>query len=465
MAARTEPCNRSLLAAITLLAALVAGIASWLPGLHGPYQFDDHATPLSDPASQSFAAWRQTLGQTLRPLTKLSYALEADAGFAARPAPRRALSLLLHALAALLLYRLVVHLEPGLGRPGAVVPALLWLLHPVHADSLLMLSGRSAVLAGGLLLATLLALERVRPVMAGWVFVLACLARETALAGLLPAAVIVATRPGASVRTTLRQMLPLLVGATAILCWLAATPRYVALAEFSFQGRPLWPSIVAQVSAVPVGLTLLLQPQRLSIDYGIGLPATGRDPLFVSGVLLFAAAAAGITWCLCKRRARATAVGLALWLAALLPTQSFVPKLDALSNRPLALALAGLLLAAAPLIAVALERAREVSRHAGTFPKLVAALPGAGALAIAAMLAAATAQRSELFDSELRLWQDAAVKSRSNARPHLQYALLLARAGRDFEARQALARARAIDPFSARIEDLWQASRTGEDAP
>lgn len=462
---RTGRFARSLLPAIALLALLVAGTVPWLPGLHGPYHFDDHATPLSDPASQSFAAWRQTLPRTLRPLTKLGYALEADAGLAARPAPRRALSLLLHALAALLLYRLLMRLEPGLGRPGAVMLALPWLLHPVHADSVLMLSGRSALLAGGLLLAALLALERARPALAGVLFVLACLARETALAGLLPAAVIAATCPGATLRSTLRHMLPILVGATAILCWLAATPRYVALAEFSFLGRPLWASFVAQVSAVPVGLALLLQPQRLSIDYGIALPATGRDPLFLSGLLLFAAAAAGIAWCLLMRRARATAVGLALWLAALLPTQSFVPKLDALSNRPLALALAGLLIAAAPLLAAVLKRAREVSRHGGAIRTWAMVAPGAAALALVAMLAAATAQRSALFDSQLRLWQDAAMKSRNNARPHLQYALLLARAGREREARQALSRARAIDPFSARIDDLWQASRTSEDEP
>jgi len=462
---RTERFNRWLLPALAVLAVLFAGIASWLPGLHGPYHFDDHATPLSDPASQSFAAWEQRLAQTLRPLTKLSYALEAEAGLAAQPAPRRVISLLLHSLAAALLYQLIARLQPGLIQPGAVVLALLWLLHPVHADSVLMLSGRSAVLSGGLLLAALLALERERPVTAGGLFVLACLARETALAGLLPAAVIAATCPGATVRTTLRQMVPLLAGCIAVLCWLAATPRYVALAEFSFLGRPLWPSLVAQVSAVPVGLALVLQPQRLSIDYGIALPATGRDPLFLSGLLLFAGAAAGIAWCVCKRRARAMAVGLALWLAALLPTQTFVPKLDALSNRPLALALAGLLLAAAPLLAAALTRAREVSWHGGAVRASVMVSSGAAALAIVAMLASATAQRSELFDSELRLWQDAASKSRSNARPHLQYALLLARAGRDREARQALSRARAIDPFSARIEDLWRASRPSEEAP
>ena len=47
---------RGLSASIVALIVLAAWI--WSPGLAGPYQFDDHATPLSDPASQSLAAVR-----------------------------------------------------------------------------------------------------------------------------------------------------------------------------------------------------------------------------------------------------------------------------------------------------------------------------------------------------------------------------------------------------------------------
>jgi hypothetical protein len=59
------------------------------------------------------------------------------------------------------------------------------------------------------------------------------------------------------------------------------------------------------------------------------------EPLFLLGLLLYFGAAAGALY-LC-RRSPAAAVGLALWLAALLPTQSVIPKLDALANRPLSL--------------------------------------------------------------------------------------------------------------------------------
>ncbi len=453
---------RRWLTAVGILVALVAGFLVWSPGLNGPYQFDDYATPLDDPASQSLAAWTQYLPLTLRPLTKLSYALEADAGLTGRPAVRRVLSIGLLAAAALLLYRLIAQLQPGLAPLGAAFLTALWFLHPVHADSVLMLSGRTALLAAVLLLAALLAMDRARPLLAGVLFLLACLARETALAGLLPLAVLAASRPAATPRAVLRSLAPVLVAGLIALGWFLTTPRYVALAEYSFLGRPLGDSLLAQVGAVPAGLAVLLQPSRLSIDYGIALPTAASEPLFIVGLGLYLIAAAGIV--LCLRRSRSVALGLALWLAALLPTQSLIPKLDALSNRPLGLALAGLLIAMAPLLSLVIARLHTpaLSRFWSAWLSRGA---GVGALVLLAMLAGATAQRSALFRSELALWEDAAAKSSASARPHVQYAMLLKSAGRAREAWQQIAIARGLDPFSARIEILHKAWRPESDTP
>jgi hypothetical protein len=81
--------SRNLLRAIVVLAALLAGLWAWTAELTGPYHFDDYVTPLNDPASQLLAAWREYLPVTLRPVTKLSYAVEAEAGLSGTPAPRR----------------------------------------------------------------------------------------------------------------------------------------------------------------------------------------------------------------------------------------------------------------------------------------------------------------------------------------------------------------------------------------
>jgi len=453
---------RRWLAILCAVLALVAGFLVWSPGLNGPYQFDDYATPLNDPASQSLSDWTHYLPLTLRPLTKLSYALEADTGLSSRPDARRMFSIGLLAVAAVLLYLLTARLHAGVAPLGVVFLAALWFVHPVHADSILMISGRTAVLSSVFLLASLLALDHSRPMVAGVLFVLACLSRETALAGLLPLAVLAASRPGTTPQAVLRELAPIVVGGVMIVCWITTTPRYLALAEFSFLGRPLWHSLYAQVGAVPVGLSLLLQPSGLSIDYGLPLPTAASDPLFLAGLILYLLAMAGIA--LFLRRSRTAALGLSLWLAALLPTQSLVPKLDALSNRPLSLALAGLLIAAAPVMGIAIDRLRTaVIRHPS--PGWLSRGAPACALILVAMLAISTANRCELFNSQLALWQDAAAKSSANARPHLQYAMLLKRAGYDREAWQEMSIAGAIDPFSPRIDDLQKAWGPGKQMP
>lgn len=426
-----------------------AGIWAWGQGLTGPFHFDDHVTPLSDPASHSLADWRSNLAVTLRPATKLTYAAEASAGIGNDPSARRSVSIVLHLASAALLLGLIARLAPGSAPLGAALLAALWFAHPVHADNVLLISGRSALLAGLLLLGALLAMERSRTWLAGALFLLACLSRETALAGLLPLAVLVASRPQASLRGSLRELGPALLAAGLVIAWILTTPRYLDLGEFSFLGRPFWSSLYAQVGAVPVGLGLLFNPAALSIDYGIPLPRGPFDPLFLLGVALYLAAAGGILVLL--RRSRAAAVGLALWLAALLPTQSLVPKLDALTNRPLGLALAGLLLAIAPLLVVPWRKFRLETPGAG---RIVATAP---AVVLCAILGAATAQRAALFQSELELWRDAASKSRSNARPHLNYAVRLLQSGREAEARRVLATARAIDPFDSAVAAYFRA--------
>jgi len=463
-------------AAVTTL-ILIAGLWAWTSGLSGPYHFDDYATPLGDPASQSLAAWQQYLPVTLRPLTKLSYALEAESGIGGDPALRRLVSILLQVVTAGLLFLLIARLAlPSAAHSAthsatwtAAFLAALWFVHPVHADSILMLSGRPAVLAMAFLLAALLALERWHAWWAALLFVLACLSRETALAGLLPLAVLAASRPGARPRDVLREVTPVLMAGAIVLLWVLATPRYLHLAEYSLLGRPFWSSFSSQVGAVPVGLGLLFNPSALSIDYGIPLPNKPLQPMVLLGLAMYTAAAMGIF--LLLRRSRLAAVGLALWLAALLPTQSLIPKLDALTNRPLSLALAGLLLLAAAVLVAAWNRFQAVSAAVSS-NRTVPGVPAGTrmvwaccAVALFALLTNATAQRAKLFQSELSLWQDAASKSLTNARPHLQYAVLLKQQGMIREARGALLTARTIEPFSSRIDALYVAYRNDEEKP
>jgi hypothetical protein len=428
---------------------LVIAIVAWSSGLKGPYLFDDHATPVSDPASQSLSAWGEHLRATLRPVTKITYAAEAEFGLAETPAVRRAISLGLHAVTAALLWMLILRLVPSATPIGAAALTAIWFIHPVHADGVLFISGRTIVLSNALVTGSLLALATSHRWAAAVLFGLACLARETALAALLPLGVLVAVRHRGSWRDAFRELAPTLAAAALALAWIATTPRYAALAEYSMLGRPVWLSFIRQVSAVPVGFGLLFAPASLSIDYGIPLATRAGHPLFILGVLMYLAAAAGVVFFI--RRRPIVSIGLALWLAALLPTQSFVPKLDALANRPLSLALAGLLLVVAPWLGAAVGRVRW---------RALASVAAAAALFTA--LAIQTTRRATLFESPLDLWQDAAAKSRVNERPHVNYALLLRQDGRNSEALEELAIAARIDPFSSQIDQMLRLFRSQE---
>ncbi len=340
-----------------LLVLLTAGLWAWSGGLRGPYHFDDYATPVGDPASQSLSAWQQHLRLTLRPVTKLTYALEAEAGLSDAPAARRVISIVLHGVSAGLLLLLIGRLAPGAAPLGAAWLAAIWFVHPVHADAVLLASGRTAVLSNLFVIAALLALDRSRRSLSALLFGLACLSRETAVAALLPLAVLAAGRHRGRLKGLFHELAPLLAAGALVLCWILTTPRYLQLGEYSLLGRPFQTSLASQVGAVPVGLELLFHPAALSIDYGIPLPSTFTEPLFLLGVLMYFAAVAGI--CPVDSSFTRSRRGPGVVAGGIAADSIILPKLDALANRPLSLALAGVLLAIAPLVGAALSRVRE----------------------------------------------------------------------------------------------------------
>ena len=95
------------LVSVAMVALLSTGLWAWSRGLSGPYLFDDHVTPLGDPASQSLSAWTQHVAVTLRPLTQLTYALEAPTSITNNPAARRVVSIVLLVRSAGLFFLLI----------------------------------------------------------------------------------------------------------------------------------------------------------------------------------------------------------------------------------------------------------------------------------------------------------------------------------------------------------------------
>lgn len=130
----------------------------WFFSLPGVYLFDDYITPLNDPASQGLGAFLAQLGATIRPLTKLTYAVEASLGLDTVDC-RRIVQIAMHAgngvLFLLLLRRLVP--EHRQDMPLLLAVAALYLLHPIQAEKVLAVAGRPTLLMEGLLLGAMLA--------------------------------------------------------------------------------------------------------------------------------------------------------------------------------------------------------------------------------------------------------------------------------------------------------------------
>jgi protein O-mannosyl-transferase len=407
------------------IAVAVLTAALWSTGIRGDYHFDDAITPLADPASQSLTAFAHHLPDTLRPLTKLTYAAEASAELG--PQARRGVTIAIHAAAAALLVLLLLALAPRLTPIGAGMLALVWAAHPIHAEAVLAITGRTTALSTALVIAALLAHARDRTRTGAVLLALAGLARETAIVAVLALAVL-----ELATTRSWRRLIPAVLASVVVAVWLIATPRVRELADFSFTNRDIGTSLAHQHAAIPVGLSLYVRTWALSIDHGSVL----TTPLAIAGLALYAVALASIV--VLRRRAPLVAIGAAIWVAAIAPTQSFVPKLDPLTERPLSSALVGVVVALGAV----------TSRH---LAKILAAL--------ALALAVATISRGQLYRSDLSLWADAAAKSETNARPHVNYAYHLHQAGRDTEALGELDRAHDIDPTDLEVGHLRAALR------
>ena len=189
------------------LACLVVALAAVLPhagSLDGEFVYDDHRFIEANEGIRSVRPWaaltdastashgegiRHDIYRPLRTiLFSVEYALFAEedeqtGAVEFHLAWWHALSILLHALNAVLVWRLLLPLVRGALLP-ATVGALLFAVHPMTSESVAWLSSQGDLLAVTLLLTTLILFERRgirRTVLGAFAFVGACLAKESAL--------------------------------------------------------------------------------------------------------------------------------------------------------------------------------------------------------------------------------------------------------------------------------------------
>ena len=321
-----------LLAALVILAAVVPNLRSLGYG----FVWDDKfmigpMLDLSGPADL-VRLWRTPFDSLLRdpvlhnayfrPATLLSLATDR-AIYASHPAGFHLTNLIGYALACLFLWLFAWELS---GRPVlAALGACVFALHPTHPESVDFIAGRTDVICGAFLFASLWAAARwgpstrntlVKLLPSSVLLLLALCAKEVALfASPLPLLVLWVRDRNMRLQSLARSAVPL---AGAVLIYFVSriavlgAPALPAASPVEGTG----PQLLTSVSLIARYVALLFVPVRLSARHEV--PALQRpDLVFAAGILILIATAAALV-ILVRRRSR-WAVPLALFAGTLYP--------------------------------------------------------------------------------------------------------------------------------------------------
>jgi tetratricopeptide (TPR) repeat protein len=398
----------------------------------GTFQFDDFGNVVRDPATSELAALAARLTTGVRPLTRISYFLDAQL-FGLEAAGFLATNLALHLATTLLVHALA---RRRIGDSAALWAALFFSLQPAHAEVVAYVSGRSTGLMAPLVLAALLLWDRGKRAAALVGFALACLAKEVALVFPLLLAAWELTRPAP--HTDARRPLLIASGlALAVGALLLGIARYRTLLGFSLALRSPLENLLANGRAIPAMLSLWVRPWALSPDHAFA--EHGSLAASLAGLLAIACALTA-AYAL-RKRAPLGALALAWPLLALLPTSSLIAKLDLVTEKPLYLAWLGPSLALGAAVGALSARAESPRVRRSALAACVAGL---------CALAAASAWRASLWRDPVRLWLDATEKAPHASRCWNNLGMAQLTAGRDAEALASFQRAVRLDPASQR---------------
>jgi tetratricopeptide (TPR) repeat protein len=339
----------------------------------------------------------------------------------------------------------------GASRDSAIAAscgAALFALHPIHAESVNWIAGRSDLLATLFLLGALLTALAWRERGAAGalaatpaLFLLALLSKESAIAGLalLPAALLLGTNPPLrAVRIRLALAAAGILLATGGYFWLRsyagvldASPGTLTPAERAVH--------LVRATAYYLRMLIVPWPQTAMVPWSLA-PGLGLA-IAIAGSAAVLALAAWVRW---WRTAEVTWLLAAIWAAATLALPAWI-AITGLNNTPLAERYLYL-----PSVALSLAAARAVQCGLGsrwrvaTLVTTVLVLLSAGA---------ATMNRALVWQSGLALWADAARIPGAPGLAWLNLGVNRMESGDDAGALAALARVRE-DP---QIEPGWLA--------
>jgi len=461
-------------------ALLLAGAAllAHANGVPGGFTYDDKAIVRDNPRIRApsslpllfgtqYFGGPPGSGTAYRPVLLLSFAVEwwIHGGDATA---FRAVNVLLHAAATLLLARFLLELE--LGRAVAVGAALLFAVHPIHVEAVAGIVGRGETQAAVLiLLSLLLAMDSSRAEAGAWrrflalagalaAYLLAVLTKESAAVAPALLFLALAWKVDGSLGRRLTRALtrgwPYAAGGAAVLAAVFAARTLVLGGAIKSAGTGIFElenplallppaSRAANASAVLfryVGRVVL--PLRLSADESAwSIPVLGvRSAVYWAAPLLLGALVVASAWRFASRRT--AALGFLLFFLPFLPASNLLfPTGTIFAERLAYLPSAGLCVIAAAAIA-------------GRAPGL-RALPPARLSALAAavlLLAARTIVRNPVWESDESLFTNLIHVAPESAKAHYDFAYMSVAEGRVPAALAEYTRATEIYPF---YWDAW----------
>ncbi|MFI5360543.1 MAG: tetratricopeptide repeat protein [Elusimicrobiota bacterium] len=313
--------------------ALLLAAAIYLPRLGVPFMWDDRPylvnvaefdrpIPLAAYVSPSYFGW--TGEATWRPLATLSFALGVRA-FGRRPLPLRLCMLIIHLFNSALLSLLVI--GAGLGAEVGLAAASLFLMHPVHIETLMTVTFNKEILSTFGILLMLLAHQRRRPLLASGGLVFAVLPKEAGIIGLALAPLYDVTTGGWRELKTRWKDHALYCATAALYLYARFGPmKGPAGSEANLSAALPWTErLYYAAKGFVSSLRVLLFPWKLRIDY-FALPASSSFLYFFW--LLAAAAFVVLAFFLARRAAdkeRALSFFILWPLPALFLTSNLLP--------------------------------------------------------------------------------------------------------------------------------------------
>lgn len=316
---------------------VLAAVVPFLPVVRNDFVYDDHVL-LFDAQTTFVSALTDDLfgveadGSAVsgywRPLVRTSYWLEGRL-FGVRAAPRHVGNLLIHAGCALLVYLLLRRLLAL--APLALPAALLFAAHPIHAESVAVITGRTDPLA---LLCGLLAAHAVLDRRDGraLLWFIAALGSKESAAVFVPllAGLVFATHAPAERRA--RAVRALVVGSVVVAAFFAVKVGvlHIVPPDSAWRGEGSFGQRLATfVAVLPRYLGMTVFPVRSSIVHDTALVTSWSDARMWLGIAC-AIGLAGAAW----RGSAAVRLGIVGFALTLAPASNVVPITYAFVDQP-----------------------------------------------------------------------------------------------------------------------------------